>query len=133
MLDISVLEWCKLFADRKGHHHWHRFIRTEEARREFLRELLQALSINQSEWLQYLDEFRVYRDKFVAHLDTDETGKIPHLEMALQSTYFLYEHLLAQAPAGTFDMPGRVNLPRDLPAYFASCQAYAKTAYAQAT
>jgi hypothetical protein len=24
--DISVLDWCKLFADRKGEHHWRRVV-----------------------------------------------------------------------------------------------------------
>lgn len=133
MVDIAVLEWCKLFADKKGHHHWNKLVRPDVEQRQFLAELLHILEVNDAAWRKYLDEFRVYRDKFVAHLDTEELARIPQFDMALQSTYFLYSRLLADAPAGTFDMPRRVNLPRDLPTYFASCQADARAAYAQIT
>jgi hypothetical protein len=133
MVDIAVLEWCKLFADRRGHHHWTRLVRPDLEQRQFLMNLLDVLQVNEAAWRQYLDEFRVYRDKFVAHLDMEDVARIPQLEMALQSTYFLYARLLVDAPAGTFDMPGRVSLPRDLPTYFASCQADSRSAYAQVT
>jgi hypothetical protein len=131
MVDIAVLEWCKLFADRKGHQHWTRLARTDVERRQFFADLLHVLGVNEAFWRRYLDEFRVYRDKFVAHLDTEETARIPQLDMALQSTFFLYTRLLTDAPEGTFDMPRRANLPRDLPTYFASCQADARASYAQ--
>ena len=36
MLDIAVLEWCKLFADRKARHHWKRFVHTDDEQRTFL-------------------------------------------------------------------------------------------------
>lgn len=131
MVDIAVLEWCKLFADRKGHHHWTKFVRLDLEQRQFLTNLLDVLNINEAAWRRYLDEFRVYRDKFVAHLDTENVARIPQLEIALQSTHFLYARLLADAPPDTFDMPGRTDLPRDLPTYFASCQTEARAAYAQ--
>jgi hypothetical protein len=88
MVDIAVLEWCKLFADRKGHHHWNRLVRPDVEQRQFLAELLHILEVNEAAWRQYLDEFRVYRDKFVAHLDTDESARIPQLDMACKAPIF---------------------------------------------
>ena len=129
MLDIAVLEWCKLFADRKGHHHWRKLVRDDAEQGLFFSDLLHTLGINEAVWHRYLDEFRVYRDKFVAHLDTEEVAQIPQLNIALQSTFFLYTRLLADAPAGTLDMPRRAILPLDLPSYFESCKNAARAAY----
>lgn len=129
-IDIALLEWCKLFTDKKGHQHWRKFVRTDAEQQQFITDLLQVIGINDANWLRYLDEFRVYRDKFVAHLDTEDRMHIPQLEMALQSTFFLYKYLLAHAPEGTFDMPRHVALPRDLPSYYTACQNEARAAYA---
>jgi hypothetical protein len=130
MVDIAVLEWGKLFTDRNGAQHWHKFVRTEVERRQFLATLLQSVGVNDVGWCKYLDEFRVYRDKFVAHLDTEGCMHIPNFEIALQSTFFLYSHLIAQAPSGTFDAPRRATLPHDLLTYYATCQSEARLAYA---
>lgn len=130
MMDIAVLEWGKLFTDRRGSQHWHKFVRIEPERRQFLASLIQSVGLNDAGWRHYLDEFRVYRDKFVAHLDTEDCMRIPNLEIALQSTFFLYSHLLANAPGGTFDAPHRATLPYDLLAYYVKCQSEARLAYA---
>lgn len=129
MLDIAVLEWCKLFADRNARHHWRRFVRTEAEQKHFLAHLLLSANINTHEWKRYLDEMRVYRDKFVAHLDEQNVMQIPSLETALKSVFFLYEHLLAHTPAMVIDTPHCANLPSDLRNYYAECQMEARTAY----
>lgn len=43
----------------------------------------------------YIKEMRSYRDKFVAHLDDDNTAYIPKLEIARKSASYLYDYLLA--------------------------------------
>lgn len=129
MLDIAVLEWCKLFTDRNARHHWRRFVRTEADQRQFLAQLLQALNFSAHTWKQYLDEMRVYRDKFVAHLDEQNVMRIPSLDTALECAFFLYRHVVAQAPGGSFDTPHCANLPRDLRDYYSECQVEARAAY----
>ena len=129
MLDIAVLEWCKLFADRNARHHWRRFVRAEAEQNNFIARLLQAANIKSNDWKRYLDEMRVYRDKFVAHLDDQNVMRIPSLDIALECVFFLYEHVLAHAPAGTFVTPHCANLPHDLRDYYAGCQMEAQIAY----
>lgn len=129
MLDIAVLEWCKLFADRDGRHHWKRFVRNDAEQKEFLKKLYRTTGLNEREWKRYHQAMRDYRDKFVAHLDEQNVMHIPLLGTALDSVFFLYEHVLANAPAGTFDTQHCTHLPRNLHAYYAECEREARAAY----
>lgn len=63
---------------------------------------LESAGISLHDWMRYLDETRVCRDKFVARLDELNVMKIPSLEIALQSVFFLYAHVRAVSPAETF-------------------------------
>ncbi|MBN2267384.1 MAG: hypothetical protein JW725_03535 [Candidatus Babeliaceae bacterium] len=38
---------------------------------------------------------RTYRDKFVAHLDSEEVMQIPQLDIVVDTTSYLYDYLLA--------------------------------------
>lgn len=91
-LDICVLEWCKLFADKRGKHHWRKTITDQDA---FFTELLRTLKLTEAEFESYIDAMRTYRDKFVAHLDLEETMYPPKLRTARKSVSFLYGYLLA--------------------------------------
>ncbi|KWW32420.1 MULTISPECIES: hypothetical protein [Cupriavidus] len=132
MLDIAVLEWCKLFADGKARHHWKRLVRNDADQQQFLAGLLTATGINIQAWKRYLDEMRVYRDKFVAHLDDQNVMKIPTLEVALKCVLFLYSHVRATSPADIFKTPHLAHLPDDLAAYYGTCCAEGRAAYAAA-
>ncbi|MCW3641339.1 hypothetical protein [Burkholderia cenocepacia] len=129
MLDIAVLEWCKLFADRKALHHWKRVIRDESEQQRFLDALLRHAGTKESGWTHYLDSVRVYRDKFVAHLDDLPIMQIPSLEVALKCVLFLYAYLRANCPASTFAAPHFGHLPEDLSAYYEDCRDEARQAY----
>jgi hypothetical protein len=132
MLDIAVLEWCKLFADRSARHHWKRFVRDEDEQKRFLGKVFAAARISLNEWTRYLDEVRVYRDKFVAHLDKDNMMRIPSLEAALESVFALYAYVRSSSPAETFESAHLANLPNDLAAYYRACFDEGRTAYAPA-
>lgn len=129
MIDIAVMEWCKVFADRKARHRWSRIVRTDAEQKQFLAQLFPSIGITDEGWKQYVEQMRAYRDNFIAHLDVNDEMHVPTLETALRSAFFLYEHMLAHAPAGTFNMPHRVKLPLDLQAYYAECQEEARAAY----
>ena len=90
-LDICVLEWCKLFADSRGKHYWRKLITDPD---KFQSELLARLHLAETEFQAYTEKMRAYRDKFVAHLDTEEVMHIPILRTARQSASFLYEYIL---------------------------------------
>jgi hypothetical protein len=90
--DITVLEWCKLFADVKGRHHWSKVVSDQTA---FSTGLLAALDMTQQAFDAYIQSMRVLRDKFIAHLDDEPVFTLPQLDAVKGSTVFLYEHLLA--------------------------------------
>jgi hypothetical protein len=129
MIDIAVLEWCKLFADRNGHHHWHQFVQGDAHRKQSCLVLAKAACLEVNAFLRYLDEMRTYRDKFVAHLDELSLMVIPRLEPGLKSSFFLYKYIHHDAPEGTFDLSSCAHLPSDLQAYYNACRADARLEY----
>ncbi|WP_458765930.1 hypothetical protein [Cupriavidus basilensis] len=132
MIDIAVLEWCKLFADKKAHHHWKCFVRDDADQKRFLGALLGNVGLSKSNWMRYLDEMRVYRDKFVAHLDTKSVMNIPRMQVALESTLFLYQHVRSNVPQDFLDSPHCMHLPHDLNAYYSACCDEGREAFAAA-
>lgn len=90
-LDICVLEWYKLFGDKRGKYHWKKIIINQHA---FLGGLLNATNLTEPEFDSYIEEMKTYRDKFVAHLDAEPVMHIPHLRVARKSVSFLYGYLL---------------------------------------
>ncbi|MFK4448349.1 hypothetical protein ABH944_008407 [Caballeronia udeis] len=114
------------FVDWEARHHWRRLVQGTEARTAFLTALFATLGLDRAGWDQYLTDMKTYRDRFVAHLDDDDTMHIPDLDTVLASTAVFYRHLVARAPVGTFVG----HLPRDLPAYYETCRAEAATYHA---
>lgn len=89
-LDICILEWCKLFVDSRGKHYWRKVI-TEPI--TFYDGLINTLNITEEEFNTYIEEVKSYRDKFIAHLDSEDVMHIPHLDPAKQSASYLYDYL----------------------------------------
>src|SRR4029434_10474685 len=73
-LDICVLEWCKLFGDYSEKHHWKRVV---QYAKQFTTGMFSALGISQDDLDQCWKSIRSYRNKFVAHLDNEDTMNIP--------------------------------------------------------
>lgn len=69
-IDVSVLEWSKLFGDDHGKHHWKCIVDDEAS---FKARLLSNLGIAEAQWQQSWMEIKEYRDKFIAHLDSEHT------------------------------------------------------------
>ncbi|MBA9834094.1 hypothetical protein CFB47_39250 [Burkholderia sp. AU27893] len=129
MLDIAVLEWCKLFADRNAVHHWKRVIRDDTEQQRFLGDMLLDAATSLNDWKRYLDTVRVYRDKFVAHLDDLDEMHTPSLAVALKCVLFLYAHIRANYPVSSLAMPRRARLPESLSVYYEACRDEARQAY----
>jgi hypothetical protein len=92
-LDKSILEWCKLFADRKDAHYWKNIVSQQSS---FETELY-ALVGGIDPWHDYILVMREYRDKFVAHLDNELTAHIPHMDDAFIVARHYYEYAAAEA------------------------------------
>jgi hypothetical protein len=91
-LDFCILEFCKLFADRRGNHLWRKVVSQEKVAR-FEADLLRHVGLSATEWDAYLDKMRRYRDKFIAHLDDDRIMQPPHLDCARRAVEFYHRHI----------------------------------------
>lgn len=98
-LDICVLEWCKLFGDTRGKHYWKKGVSNQAA---FSDGLFQQLEMSENAFNSYVTEMRTYRDKYVAHLDSNERFDIPKLEITKDSAIYLYNYLLDNEDEGGF-------------------------------
>ena len=92
-LDSCVLDWCKLFTDYDGEHHWHRVI---DERKGFKKDLYTTLG--GADFAEQSEKIRRYRHEFVGHLDQERTMILPTLELAKKAIAFLHERLIQQAP-----------------------------------
>jgi hypothetical protein len=90
-LDMGVLEFCKLFADEKGKHFWKTVVSNPDG---FKDDLLRKLGFTEEPYLLYLEEFKKYRDKFVAHLDDGKIMYIPQLDAAKIAVQHLHAWLI---------------------------------------
>jgi hypothetical protein len=97
-LDIAVLEWCKLLGDEKDKHFWRNVV-TDPAL--FEASVLAHIGLKASDFVDFAKKMRRYRDKFVAHLDSDAKMDVPRLTTALASNSFYHGHIVrVEAAAG---------------------------------
>ncbi len=88
LLDISVLEWCKVFGVDSEPTHWKSLVEDESA---FRTTLLASLKIQDATWHKYWEEMKEYRDNHIAHHATEMTSKsYPNLDLAIASSCFYY-------------------------------------------
>lgn len=121
-LDICILEWCKLFGERSGKHYWKKIVDDES---NFKSAMFAKIGITQIELDNYVNYIKNYRDKFVAHLDSDEVMNIPQLNIAL-STVIFYHGYVVKICADSSILHG---LPTDLESYYKKCYSDAEKAY----
>jgi hypothetical protein len=128
-LDISVLEWCKLLGDEKDKHFWRNVVTDPGA---FEANLLANLAMTASDFEDLGKKMRRYRDKFVAHLDSDAKMDIPRLTAALAANSFYHGHIVrVEAAAG--DLFGLADTSEKFAKGYEQCFKEAQRAYGQAT
>jgi len=120
--DLSILEWCKLFADVKGKHYWGKIVPNKV---DFESDLLSTLSINRKELDNYSEEMRKSRDKFIAHLDSEETDYRPYMDLALESVIYYYQYILKHEN----EENNYSEFPKDLRLFYDSCSKEANFEY----
>ena len=127
-LDIAVLEWCKLLGDDRDKHFWRNVVTDSTA---FEAGLLANLRMKESDFADFAKKMRRYRDKFVAHLDSDATMDIPRLDAALAANSFYHGHIVTvEAAAG--DLFGLADTSEKFVQGYEQCLTEAKEAYGQA-
>lgn len=126
-LDITVIEWCKMFGDARGKHRYSKVVADPV---QFKNELLAELALTDTAFTDYIKQMRTYRDTFVVHLDDREgfnTFHVPDLTIAKKSVVFLYEYLLAQEGANdTFQ-----DAPKSAAGFFNEYLAQSKAIYSK--
>lgn len=95
-IDSAVLEWCKLFAERDGKHHWRRVVADPDV---FITGLCAALGMTQKQFRNYSASVQRYRNKFVAHLDDGRVMHVPRMRIVRKSAAYLYNHLRSDPAA----------------------------------
>ncbi len=90
-LDTATLDWCKLFCESDGKHHWSTIFSNKTT---FRKGLFVALNLTEQEFKLGLQKIKDYRNKYLAHLDEPTTLFYPDTEIMLKSCMYLY-HLLA--------------------------------------
>lgn len=93
-LDIFVLDWCKLFADKNGPHHWRQVVSCPA---KFEPALLQNISMDATCFEANVKAMKHYRDKFVAHLDSEGVMNIPKMDTAKASVWFYYNQIVEES------------------------------------
>ena len=99
--DMAVLDWCKLFVDRDGRQNWRKIVSKIE---NFESNLLVDCRVNKDEFSDIIKQFRHYRNKYLAHLDDEETI-IPFLENARPFVTF-YHRYIVEYEAKTGELEG---------------------------
>ena len=124
-LDVCVTEWCKLFGEPEGKHAWEKIVSCQN---KFAFALQNDLGMSAVEIDTYKRKMRRLRDKFIAHLDSDEKMDYPKLEQARKSVVFYHSYLVThEAQAGVLD--GLIASTEQFSLYFSSCKVHAEKTY----
>ena len=123
-LDVCVLEWLKLFGEKNGKQSWENVITENDV---FKKDLLKTLKITEDEFSLYINQMRKYRDKFIAHLDSDKVADIPNLQIALESAIHFYNYLLANEEENDCF----IDAPIEASIYYSSMQLEAQIVYSE--
>ena len=121
-LDVCVLEWCKLFGDKKAKHCWSKIV---DDQKKYEAALLTDLGMDRAQFAAYVDEMREYRDKFIAHLDEEATMHIPSLDATKASLAFHMSYLAGTGGSGAV----LAGLPLEPYDYFEHCRQEAEGVY----
>ena len=89
--DICILDWCKLFADKRGKHGWRQIV-TDISK--FEAELLCHLGLDAATFESEIKIMRSYRNQFVAHQDLKYTTMLPTLNVAKKAIWFYHAHIV---------------------------------------
>jgi hypothetical protein len=121
-MDLCTMEFCKLFAERSGKHHWRKVITDQDT---FFPGLLEAVGKTEPEFVEYIRQMKFYRDKYVAHLDEETGGNYPHLGPGKNAAAYLFDYVVKKENDDDF-FPDK---PQSAAEFYAARQAEGQAAY----
>lgn len=124
-IDQCILDWCKLFGDKKGKHYWGSIVADKV---QFEASMLRRLRTSAKSFEKYRLEMREYRDKFVAHLDSEPVMHIPRRALAKRSIEFYFEYL-SKHEVQPGDLAGIVNTVTNFKRGYGQCRTEAASVY----
>jgi hypothetical protein len=137
-VDVAILDWCKLLGEKPSalmknapkspsRYGWEHVIGTTmgEDPGLFRAALLRHLGMNEDEFEKHRIQVRVFRDKFVAHLDDAEEYIVPNFDVPLKAVLFMFEYVTAWALKQGLQVYGA-----GLQAEYEACLEEGKAAYA---
>jgi hypothetical protein len=124
-LDIALLEWCKLIIDEKG---WRKIVTDRES---FERGLYDRLNMTADEYEAHAKEAKHFRDRFVAHLDSEPVMNIPGFDQAKAAVWYYHEHVVTREAADG-DLEELAASTRAMDLGCEQCQREARNIYAHA-
>jgi hypothetical protein len=120
--DQAILEWCKLFGDKKGKHYWEKIV-TDTSK--FETGLFHLLKMDCNELDSYTDELRKCRDKFIAHLDSDMEDYGPFMDAAYKCIEYYYQYIFTHEDEANYFS----GFPENLGAFYNKCFDHALNEY----
>ncbi len=122
-IDISIIEWCKLFGAYGDNHHWRNLIGDDAD--DFSSSLHEHLSMSESDFKEYHQSMKNYRDVFATHWDDDGESKRPYLDSAFECVVFLHKYIFTN-----FEKSSALqDKVRDLRDYYETCYKEARKCY----
>ncbi len=112
-LDVAALEWTKLFGNSREAHHWKKVVADYDS---FKNDMIKSCDLTDDDFSDCHKMIKEYRNKFVAHLDSDKVMKIPMFNNALKLTQYYYDYVLTELP--TVDREG---FPLNIVRYYEEC------------
>lgn len=131
LMDLAVLEWCKLFGSDDAERqlvHWKNVAEDQDA---FRAGLLAEVEMNETEWMKYWSDMKRYRDFNVAHHDPkrEEISHFPLLDPALNGAIYYFEYVRRELEKlGVNQQPS--NVRRYVELFEEQCAEVAKAATA---
>ena len=125
-VDTCVLEWCKVFGDANAKHAWNKLV-TDTA--EFEKALYDNVEKDKTAFDAEVAAIRRYRDKFLAHLDSDRTMLIPHLDTMWRAVQHYYAHILGVEMSDQEAHRVQQEVSGSLDDYYDRCFAEARGVY----
>ena len=90
-LEMCVLEWCKLFGDKRGKHYWGKIVTDVSG---FEAGMLRHLGLEADAFEKEICVMRLYRDRFIAHLDSDYVANVPRFDVHKKAVWFYHAHIV---------------------------------------
>lgn len=90
-LDMATLDWCKLFLELSGKHHWSKIY---SDKKKFRNDLFLSINMSEKDFDIEAMEIKKYRDKYLAHLDEPAKIYYPKTDIMLNSSFHLFRQLV---------------------------------------